>query len=398
MDREKILDKAKLNLMVPPSNRNSGSPIFYSSILISLRKLWSTKTKTAAVDGKNLYICETFFCGITPPQRVGLLAHEILHIAHRHIDYFHVYNFKVFEEEIEHKLYNKAGDYVINLELREAGYELPPNVLIDYRFRGMSTLEVYRILHDEYKKDPSTLDDYDGDTILIHEPKTAEEKRSLNKLRKDITAILVSAKLSSEISGESIGSIPGDILRLLDKEVNPKLPFEVILANYMSSYAHEDYSFTRPNRRYLPDLYMPSLYSEALEDIVCAFDLSGSVSDTVASSFRNATRIIKEQLRPKKMTLIAWDTDIRNVELITDGTNIEKLNFTGGGGTNVQPVIDWIRENKPPVTLIFTDGDFYRPDFTGVTGDIIWLIEGDPSWVAPYGKVFHYTIEEDRNG
>ncbi len=142
----------------------------------------------------------------------------------------------------------------------------------------------------------------------------------------------------------------------------------------MSSYAKEDYSFRRCNRRFLPDFYIPGAYSENLCNIACAFDVSGSVGDATLVSFRNGIRIISEELKPEKITLIEFDTRICGEKEITSSTDIMGIRFHGGGGTQLQPVID-----SPP-------------NFTGVHTDIVWLIENDPTWTTSYGKVFHYTL------
>ena len=74
MDRDKILSKAKLGLMDKNMIPN-GNPIFYSSILFSLKTIWTDDIPTAAVDGKNLYINEAWFCALKFLEQIGLLAH-----------------------------------------------------------------------------------------------------------------------------------------------------------------------------------------------------------------------------------------------------------------------------------------------------------------------------------
>ena len=52
---------------------------------------------------------------------------------------------------------------------------------------------------------------------------------------------------------------------------------------------------------------------------------------------------------------------------------------------------EWIDENKPQLTLIFTDGcfGFYNQD---TQRDVIWLIHNNPQFDASFGKVIHYDI------
>ena len=390
LDRTKIMNKAKMGLMDPNTATHGGSPVFYSSILFSLKLEWTDQIPTAAVDGKHLFVNKAWFCALKFLEQVGLLAHEVLHVGLRHIDYFHIYTRGVYTDNVEHDLYNQAGDHFINLALTAAGYILPPGGLYDTRFRNLSTIQIYHVLHDEY--DPSQPGNNPGDIIFPAVDDSAQSQRDIAKLQKNITTILTKAKISSEMAREDPSDVMGGLIRDLHQKTHPRLPFEIILANYMSSYASDDFSYRRPNKRFMSEYYMPSLYSEHLCNLVCAFDISGSVTNAQLSSFRNGIRILKEELRPEKITLIEWDIDIRNIVEVTEATDIMNIQFHDGGGTRVQPLIDWIVENKPEVTLVFTDGDFRAPDFTGLTTDIVWLIEGDPKWKISHGKVFHYTL------
>jgi len=392
MDRVKILNKAKIGLMDPATKSKGGCPVFYSSILFSLKFYWADDRPTAGIDGKNLFINPGWFCSLKDMERVGLLAHEVLHLALRHIDQFHLYNRKKYSPEIEFDLWNRAGDYVINYMLRRAGYTLPPGGLYDSRFDGMATFQVYHILHNEC--DPIIWVPGDGD-IIFPVSGNVDDQQKHNRLQKDITQILLKAQLNSELAGE--GNVPGNVIRTLNKMVYTRLPFEIILANYMTNYARDNYSYRRPNRRYMPEWYLPGYFSERLCNLACIFDLSGSVSDTQLASFRNGLRIISEELQPEKITLVEFDTSITNVTVLESTSDVMKIEFHGGGGTRIEPVLEWITENKPEVSLVFTDGDFRQRDewFDNISTDIIWLIEGNSDWTATKGKVIHYEIQRD---
>ena len=66
----------------------------------------------------------------------------------------------------------------------------------------------------------------------------------------------------------------------------------------------------------MPDYYLPGTFSEHLCNLTCAFDVSGSVKDKQLTSFRNGIRVLKEELKPEKITLIEWDTDIPALEVL----------------------------------------------------------------------------------
>jgi predicted metal-dependent peptidase len=391
MDHVKLLNRAKIDLLDPPDGNPTKSPVFYSSVLFSLKHIWKEEVGTAAVDGKNLFICPTFWCKLTPGGRVFVLAHECLHPILEHLTLFKRFNLKKFDDMTEHRLWNYAGDYVINLMLVDAGYEMPTWALYDERFRGMTTYQVYKILHDEYKQKPWSLED--GDIIFPDDDGSAEAERRIGELKRHITDITVKASIQSEMAGEHPGTLPAEVRRVLKEALNPRLPFEIILANYMTAqYGASDYTFAKPNRRFFPDVYMPGVQSPNLCNIACAFDVSGSVTDEELNSFGAGVRIIMEQLLPEKITVIEFDTELHGEpKELTEGTIVEDIKFHGGGGTDVTPVFRWANKNKPEVILIFTDGGFDMPDM-GVDSDIIWIIHGNPNWAADNGKVIHYKL------
>jgi len=97
-------------------------------------------------------------------------------------------------------------------------------------------------------------------------------------------------------------------------------------------------------------------------------------------------------MKPQKITLLDFDTRIKNVQEITEETNIFKdLKFTGRGGTDITPVLEWSAKNNPTVLLVFTDGRFYIPDFKP-TCPVIWLIHGSHNFQPIFGKVINYEI------
>jgi len=107
--------------------------------------------------------------------------------------------------------------------------------------------------------------------------------------------------------------------------------------------------------------------------------------------FHKVLITIKEMLRPDKITLVEFSTRILRVRDITQNTDLRNLKFNGRGGTNIYPVIEWIQENKPEVTLVFTDGGFASCDYP-VTTDVIWIIHDNPDFTAPQGKVIHHEL------
>ena len=86
------LSKASKDLMLKEA--------FYGLFLIMLNKQWSKVVPTAGVsrNGINyqLYLNEEFWNSLKPNEHIGLLKHELLHIAFFHVtDYDHLTNKEV---------------------------------------------------------------------------------------------------------------------------------------------------------------------------------------------------------------------------------------------------------------------------------------------------------------
>ena len=388
-ERELQLDKAKMQLMIRPDT------VFFTSIMFSLVYKWDDTIPTAAVDGRHMFVNPKFFDSLTVDERLGVFVHEVLHVALDHIT-----------RGLEHdpQLSNDAADYVDNLIVLSAGFKLPAGCLVDNRFEGMSYEQVYKILLDEQKtkekgdcpRDPagksiSSPDVYTqgiGKDIL-----PPASKAEASQLKAEIADMVFKATVQAKQAG-AWGSIPGAVLVELDKTLNPRLPWHVLFQNFMNNFAKDDYSWRRPNRRYLPDLVVPSSHSEAVTNLVFAIDSSGSVSNKEFGLFAQEIDVVQQQLNPEIITLINFDHQIQSIHEITQNINIlADIEFTGRGGTNVRPVLEWAKENNPEVLIIFTDGWFNQPyihEFPDCP--ILWMINDNPDFTSEIGQIIHYEI------
>lgn len=365
---EKALTVAKMHMIGQPGT------CFYTTILLSLRQEFSSDLPTAGTDGIRLIVNPDWFEKLAPKERIGLLAHEVLHVA---LDHMGRLNGR------DPDIWNMAGDYVINLSLLDAGYTLPPNGLVNQKYKGMSTEQVYDLLIQNAVKVPPS---FVGDIIY---PDGEEQTKDIQQ---KVADIVLRAATQVKMMGADPGNIPAEILIELDKRINPKLPWNVILQNHLSEFAKDDYTFTRPNRRFLPNHYLPSAHSEALANIAVAVDSSCSVSNAEFTFFITEIATIQEIMQPKKITVIDFDTKIKKVQELTEGQDpFRELKFHGRGGTNIKPVMEWAEKNRPNVLLIFTDGEFSKqPIPDGIP--IIWLIHNNPKFTADKGTVIHYDI------
>lgn len=361
------LNKAKIQLMSKPDSA------FFTTICFSLKHMFDDTVPTACTNGRWIRFNPQYLMDLTPEERLFLLLHETMHCAYLHMVRLPAGGC--------HDRWNIATDHVINLQLMERGFKKHPSWLGDRQYTGMSAEEVYALLPENPGK-PEMQD-------LVREDGEPGAEEALSR---EMADILVRAAVQSKVSGDKPGTIPGEIEIFLNRLLNPKLPWNRILQKYLQAFAKNDYTWRKPNRRFFPKHYLPSMFSETLMNIAVAVDTSGSVTDEQFLRFVTETHSIMRMMKPEKITLIQFDTEIKATDEIKSIHELMKVRFTGRGGTLINPVLEWANTNKPQLLLVFSDGGFY---FYSQTTKIptIWLIHDNKQFNAPFGKTIHYAME-----
>jgi predicted metal-dependent peptidase len=363
-DAINALSKAKIGLMASPDSA------FFTTILFSLKQIWDDAIPTACTNGRWIRLNPDFFMKQNPDQRIGLLVHESMHPAYLHCD-------PTRRGGRDPERWNAAADYVINYQLISRGFKLPDNGLYDPQYAGMSVEQVYALLPQGTPCPMPDIQASDADP---------------DQLQREVEEILVRASLASQMAGDKPGSIPAELEIAINRLLHPKLPWHRILQKWLNSVAKNDYSFRRPNRRYFPAHYLPSLHSENLVDLAIFGDVSGSMSDEeVSNIFGHTTRVLR-MMKPAKIQLGQFNTQIVKVNTIRSLAELNQVTFNGRGGTRIEPVLEWAETNKPQVMLVFSDGHFHFHK-KSCSVPVLWIIHNNPTFTAPFGKVVHYTLE-----
>ena len=198
----------------------------------------------------------------------------------------------------------------------------------------------------------------------------------------------VRAHLQSQMTNRPPGMMPEEIQLYINSLMNPQLPWNRILSRYVARLSKSDWSWRRPNRRYFPDHYLPSQYSETLCDIAMAGDISGSVSNETFKQYLSEVYAVLHKEKPETLTFMQFDTTIKQVDVIEDLQDLMNVKLHGRGGTDINPVIQWVAQNKPSLMVILTDGHFDLVE-PNPKVPIIWAISDNPNFSPPYGKVIH---------
>lgn len=368
-NKDDALSKAKLQLM------NCKEACFLMHVLFSLKHVWDEQIPTACTNGKEIRVNPEFFMELPERIRVSLLLHEALHVAFIHMARLNSRN---------SMKWNYAADYVINDILYQRGFTLGEGWLHDPQYAGLSTEEVYDLLPEP---DPS------ANTVMMDLESPPKDDASGADLEESIREILIRASIQAKQVEGGYGSIPGELQIYIDNLLAPKLPWYRILQKFLTTYNKTNYSFRKPNRRYMPDHLLPTAYGKSLTNVAWGIDMSGSVSDRDTTVFVSEMAATFKMLRPKKMTMIQFDTKIKSVETLKSIKDLRNATFVGRGGTDIIPMLDWAIKNKPEVLIILTDGEFKKPPKSMAPQcPVIWVIHNNQNFTSHFGKVIHYTI------
>ncbi len=366
-------------------------------------------------DGKIFYFNRDYIAALNTEQTQFALSHEALHCA---LSHFHRRGHRV-----KHR-WDLACDYAINPLLIKDGLKPTLDALYLREYEGMTAEEIYpcledndnggeRDLEDERKADDSGNGDNNaqqskqensgGKGEENHDINEAQGQQddSIDNSGRDGQAQQPAALSAQEEDNLSLqweqrlagaaqqalqsGKLEGEMARMVDHLLQPKLPWRMLLARYMSATAREDYSYTRPStRRGDPAIY-PSMRSNETH-IVVAVDTSGSIAAAEIQQFISEINAIKSQVRAS-VTLLTCDSKL-NYDCPWQFEAWDTFQFDieirGGGGTNFKPVFEWVdtQDQMPDLLVYFTDAEGVFPEVEP-NFPVNWLVKGKAK--VPFG-------------
>jgi predicted metal-dependent peptidase len=402
MTREDTLGKASKELMWKEP--------FYGFFLIALNKVWEKRIPTAGVSKHNinyqLAINEEFWTNLSENHRVGILKHELLHIAYFHLSMY--FNFP------DKKLANIAMDMEINQYI-EKGYlpgdeytkdqyeqlvdSIKENIkqglengtmtqeqaVIEYKkipMRGIM-IEDYpelnldlkagcryyyeKLKEAKDKKDQTgtsgsdafdkLCDQMDGDGEGLPDHSTWEEFENMTEAEQKLMQKQLDTTLQNIAEQiKNRGTVPGhiqDYLIEIQKVEPPKFDWRGYMRRFTGTSTK---IFTKKirrkeNRRYSEN---PGLKIKMKQHMLLAIDTSGSVSNDELVEFMSEIKHIHKC--GVDVTIIQCDTTIRSIESYNGRDDIK---VHGRGGTDFDPVLEYYNENLRKYTSLvyFTDGE-----------------------------------------
>lgn len=370
---------------------NEKSPFFASHVLqMPMREADERMPiPTAATDGDSITWNKDFVDKLLDSELVGVMAHEVLHCVYKH---------HIRLKGRDPMLWNIAGDFVINLDLKEAGFVLPKGGLYDDRFKGMSTEQVYVWLQQNVKVvqqiqqqagDGNGNDPGQMGGVMLPGDGSAEALRQAEG-----TQDIRTEQAKNFARAQNAGKLPAGLERLINN-AKPAVDWKSILYRFIAECINKDYSFTKANKMYLPhEMIVPSLVSDGIPRIVFAVDTSGSVDEKLLSKFGAELNDACASFAIDFIDVVYCDAAVNKVEHFQTGDDL-RLKPCGGGGTRFSPVFEWMKKEDVQASVVIYFTDLYCSDF-GQEPDcpVLWACYGNNQQemqrlgaAVPFGEV-----------
>lgn len=387
-----VLTRAKAQLVLQEP--------FYATILLNLTIVEGAKTPDgrdlwlAATNGTELFINPVNFEKLTLAQAKGVLKHEVMHIAQLH---------PWRGEGKEHVRWNHAADYTINPVIIDEGGELPAGALDGTPYKGQTTEQIYNALPPSPpKSNQQGGAGQDGRGAPKGNPLGDDIMPAKDKSQAGIEKAKVMISQAAQVA-KAVGKLPANVQAELDEIFKPKVDWREQLRQFLTETCPSDYSFSRPNRRYIAGddpMYLPSMAGhDSMASLVVVMDTSGSITmDELKQGLGEIVGAV-EDVAPKRLVVAYCDAKVQHADVFdnpSEAVVAESFKRHGAGGTSMVAALKWTERNHPnaQAVVVWTDGEFTYEDTTEDTFPfaVLWAIS-NKRYTAPWGTTIHVDME-----
>jgi len=381
---EEKLIKARIKLQ-------SRNPFFsYLSLYVKFIKAkegeLSIKSMGVSPDGQ-LYYDEDFVKGMTDEETIGVLCHEILHLAFLHM---------LRKGSREHQKWNIAIDLAVNKILVDNNFQLPKNGLIpdnygEFTFpkglfkKPFTIRDLDKKTGEEIYDELPELDYTKGQVVYVQgfdeHMENSDEKTKGKSASADLESEWLNRLEEAYVSAKQRGSVPNGMEKYLDEIKKSQINWKALLQKYVQSLIPSDFTWLKRSKRSrATKTYLPSVLKEKIE-VCVGIDLSGSIGKEELTEFMSEIiGISKAYHQSLTMRLLTHDVNVHNDYTITNGNidKIKRLKLKGGGGTSHIPIFDYVKDKVKgcKAVIFFTDGysDIGQIKFTDYNFNKIFII------------------------
>jgi len=363
-------------------------PFFAVYLYDQLNLVEDPTIPTARTDGMTIEVNPDWFGKLQLPERVFVMAHEVMHGIYQHMARGKGYQDRGFGPDMKpwnHTKYNYAADYVINDALGKAKVGRMPE-------GGLHRPDVTQddLVDDVYCQIPDPPENPGGGHGGFDEHKDPDPNKP-GPSEADVKRAITSAKNAAK----AMGKLPASLERLVGEIVEPTQNWKDLLRTMITNSAGRDSStWARPNRRRLatpPHIYWPGTTGFQTGGVAIVVDTSGSVSPEELKAFMGEMSGILSECKPEWCKVLWTDSKVAGVDDVDDMTDLTSLKAKGGGGTDMGAALRYMEEHDivPETCVVLTDG--YTPWGDEPDYEVIWGIT-TPKIEADYGKSLHIDV------
>lgn len=396
---------------------------FFASLLLDRMQMKVGKfegifppgNETAATNGKMIWIDEDFLNSLSLPEGVFLICHEVGHAMWQHMSRGKQYSdIGLGGKPFDHRLWNIAGDYVINDMLVQSKIGSMPKVGIhDPKFSfDMLVDDVYRALLKQQQQQGGSSGSGQqgqggqqqgsgGGNLPAAGGTGSGTSMDIHVLEPDNTspAEWARAVQTAAEAAKAQGKLPAALRRFVDDLLNPRVPWQEKLRYHVTrAISRDSHTWARPHKRRLvvQGIVMPSYTGFSAGHVVVAVDTSGSIGQKELRVFMSELQEILDICKPTAVTVLAIDAKVHDVtELNGDESLVDNMPpLCGGGGTSFIPAFDWLEEQGvvPAALVYFTDmyGSFPNEEPVYPT---IWCSTSEGQ-APPFGELIEIEIKD----
>ena len=208
-----------------------------------------------------------------------------------------------------------------------------------------------------------------------------------------MNCIALSKNTLMDVRDRSRGTAPSHLGLLLEELDKPHIVWQLLLRQFLRLCRGGAYSWMRPNRRFVSrGLYLPGRQTKSFSGIV-GLDTSGSTIEDLPEFIAQLTGLLKT-FGKYDLTIIECDANIQQIWTVSSNEptpDLTQHKFKGGGGTDFNPVFEYIRDQEltPNVLIFFTDGyancPAEKPPYP-----VLWMLTKDGQAPVPWGQIIYY--------
>jgi len=371
---------------------------------------------TAATDGSNIYLDCNFYSQLDGEERIFLLAHEVWHCVFLHF---------VRRQNRDMQRWNIAADLEIQFAMDREIMKNPCPLPYRPSWTELNAEEIYdRILPKDKAGDFGDVHLEKG-SVGDEVPGLAKGKKEKDKGEKrkghggdssdeekgekgsadlvmdpdyspyfvpDIVERTRARVVSAARQVERMrGTLPGNLQKLLTEMLEPKLRWQELLAQFVTTCYAGKRRWLPPSRRHVSQgLYLPSLRTERLRAVI-AIDTSGSTYEELPQFFSELSALLTS-FGDYDLTVLQCDTIIQQIEHFSGQNPLpanHKWKAKGFGGTDFRPVFDYLQKHpeiEHDLLIFFTDGAGSCPK-SPPQYPVLWILCQDGELPVNWGSV-----------